>query len=138
MENKIRRLAKRDIVVKYLLFIAGIQISAAVALFINVHFIDLSLRKLLLILVGGIALGVSSFMSLILASDVEHIVKAGESMLGTTLERDRDQEMDSELNKTVSMIFLGPRKRIYKIKAILYSDVFLSALGIVIPILSKF
>jgi len=133
----IRRLAKKDIVVKYLWFIAGLQISAAVQLFINAYFIDLPLRKFLLIILAGIVLGFSSFVSLILSSETEHVVKAGEYTLGTTLERDRNQEMDNELNKTVPMIFMGSMKRLGKIRTIFYSDVFLSVLGLGMTISSK-
>jgi hypothetical protein len=137
MENKIRRLAKRDIVVKYLLFVAGIQISAAVELFVNAYFANVALPRFLLILVAGLALGVSSFISLIFAGEVEPIVKAGESVLGTTLEKDRDQEMNRKLDETVSMIFLSQRKRIDRIKAFFWSDIFLSTLGLGITILGK-
>ena len=133
----IERLARRDIVAKYLWFIAGLQIAAAVALFVNVYFIDLPLRKFFLIVVAGLVLGVSSFVSLMLASEIEYVVKAGESMVGTTLEKNKDKAMNNELNKTVSMMFLKPMKRINKIRAIFCSDVFLSAAGLGITILSK-
>jgi len=133
----IKRLAKKDIVVKYLWFIAGLQISAAVELFMNFNFVDFPLRRFLPMLLAGFALGASSLVSLMLASEVEHVVKAGESMLGTTLERDRNQQMDHELNKTVPSIFRGSLKRKHKITAIFCSDGFLSILGIGLTILSK-
>lgn len=133
----IERLAKRDIVAKYLWFIGGLQIAAAVQLFINVYFIDLPLPKFLLILIAGIVLGVSSFVSLILASEIEYVAKAGESVVGTTLEKSRNKAVNDELNKTVSMMFLKPMKKINRIRIIFYSDVFLSAAGLAMTILSK-
>ena len=124
----IERLAKRDIIIKYLWFIAGLQISAGVQLFANIYFVELPIRALSFILVSGFALGLSGFMSLVLAGEFEHVVKAGEFLLGTTLEKDKEQKLDEELDKTVSMILLGSMKRIKKIRIIFWLDIVLSVL----------
>jgi hypothetical protein len=137
MESMIRKIAKTGIVVKYLWFIAGLQISAALELLLNLNLVDFSLQQFSLMLVSGLALGVSSFVSLVLASGIEEVIKAGESMIGTTLEKDREQEMDRALEKPVSMIFLGQMQRKSKITVVFCLDSLLTALGIGMAIVSR-
>ena len=137
MGSRIRRLAKRDIVAKYLLFLAGVQIAAAVNLFTSVCFVAPPLRVFLRILVAGFSFGVSSFLSFMLSAEVEHVVKAGEAVLGTNLEKDRDDEMNSRLDEAVWMVFLGPRRRIDRIGIFFWSDIVLTALGIGMTIMCR-
>jgi len=137
MGNTLRGLAKRDVVAKYLLFFAGVQISVSVQLFLSVYFAQVPLRKFTFIMIAGFALGVSSLISLMFAGEVEHVVKAGASVVGTTLEKKRDDIMNEALDETATTTFPGLSNRINKIKAFFWTDVFLCASGLVIAILGR-
>ena len=132
-----RRLAKRDIVAKYLLFLAGVQIAAAVNLLTNACFVNLPWCVFSRILVAGFAFGVGSFLSFMLSGEVERVVEAGEAVLGTPLERDRDDEMNSKLDETVSIVLVGSRRRVDRIGVVFWADVVVTVLGLSMTLMSR-
>lgn len=137
MEKRIRGFARKSIVGKYLLFVAGIQVAVAVNLFTNIWFVTLSPRGFILVLLAGLALGVSSFISLVLAGEVEYIVKTGEAVVETPLERDRIREMDEALDERIPISLIGPRKRIHIIGALFWSDIGLTVLALAMITLGR-
>ena len=106
--------------------------AASIDLFGNVYFNALTLGNSLLIVAAGLVLGASSFVSLILGGEIEYVINAGQAMVGTILEKGKDKAIDNELNKSVSLMFFRPMKRINRIRVIFWSDIFLivAALGI--------
>jgi len=133
------RIAKKGIIANYLMFVAGIQISACVNLLTNIYVTDLPLQRFVFAVLSGLSLGVTSFLSVMLASEVEHVSKFGELAIGTLFEseKEKDNLMNKELEKTVSLMFLGQSKRIDKIKLLICSDISLTIIGLAVALAGK-
>jgi hypothetical protein len=131
------KIAKKSITVNYVTFIAGIQISACIKLFTDIYFRDVSSKQFFFIIVAGLLLGISSFLSLSLGSEIDYITRYGELAVGTTLEKKRNSIMDKKLNETITFGFLGEMKRINKVKVLFVSDILLTFLSLGILLISK-
>ena len=132
-----RRIATSAVIANHLFFIAGIQVAACVELLVSNYFVDIELQQSILAILASLVLGASSYLSLVLGGQIQYVTKVGERAERTTLESEIDELMNDRLKESVPMVLCGSRKRIDKMRMLLYSDVFLSISGLVIVSLGK-